>query len=210
VGREESVNASAGYLRWVEQNAQRARPSVVLMVGLTGSGKTWLARQLVPRLDAFHVRSDVERKRLAGLGPLESSSSPPDAGIYSRDFNEKTYARLLDCARHCVNGHESVIIDAASLRRRERRAFASLAQASGARFRMVHCVAPLEELRVRVAQRHRDGLDASEATEELLARQPGYREPFDESELAAVIDADTTSPSCLALVCEALGPVTRS
>jgi uncharacterized protein len=192
------------YLRWAAGQDSRSPPLIVLMVGLSGSGKTWLARQLAVTLDAFHVRSDVERKRLAGLGPLQPSASPPDAGIYTREFNDRTYARLLECARHCLAGQENVVIDAASLRREERKSFAAVAATTGARFRMVHCVAPPQTLRARVAARRREGRDASEATLDLLERQPGFWESFDAAESGSVIVADTTSPECFEHTCEAM------
>jgi len=37
------------------------RPPLVLMEGLSGSGKTWIATRLAPLLRAIHLRSDVER-----------------------------------------------------------------------------------------------------------------------------------------------------
>jgi len=96
-----------------------------------GSGKTSLARAVAAPLGALHVRSDVERKRLAGLGPLDDSRSPPDGGIYSRDFTEQTYARLQDCATSALLGGESMIVDAAFLKRDERRDMLGLRATNG-------------------------------------------------------------------------------
>ena len=48
---------------------------------------------------AIHVRSDVERKRLFGLAPLESSGSGSDGGIYDPAAGQRTYDRLLEVAR---------------------------------------------------------------------------------------------------------------
>lgn len=179
------------YLEWAARQAQRARPSLVLMCGLSGSGKTWLAERIAPVMHALHVRSDIERKRLAGLGPLESSGSAADAGLYTLDFNERTYARLRECAAACLAGGESVVVDAASLRRHERLAFAELARKHGAAFHIVHCVAPLDELKRRITARTTQGGDASEATPALLDRQPQYWEPFAEDELGAVVEVTT-------------------
>jgi predicted kinase len=168
---------------------------LVVMAGLSGSGKTWLARRIADTIGALHVRSDVERKRLAGLSPLERSRSAPDAGIYTLEFNERTYARLLDCTRACLRGGEHVVADAANLRRREREAFVHAAAAAGARVRLLHCAAPMEVLRQRVAERGAVGADASEATVDVLERQPSYWEPLAGPELALCEIVDTTEPS---------------
>jgi predicted kinase len=180
------------YLDWAMQRTVVRAPTLIVMVGLSGSGKTWLARRIAPRLDALHVRSDVERKRLAGLGPLESSRSAPDAGIYTTDFNDRTYARLRDCARDCLLGAMNVVIDAASLRRDERAAFIHVAAECGARLRFVHCHASLAVLRERVAARAQSRDDASEATVALLDRQPGYWEPLTGAEAAITLEVDTS------------------
>jgi hypothetical protein len=175
----------------------RPRPQLVVMVGLSGSGKTWLARRIAQRCAALIVRSDVERKRIAGLQPLDTSASAPDAGIYSREFNMRTYERLRDCAVNCLQGHESVIVDAANLRRGERGLFLAAGREHAADVVIVHCAAPLEVLKRRVAERAAAGADASEATVSLLERQPSYWEPFSDDEKSNVVAVDTTLPDSI-------------
>jgi hypothetical protein len=194
--RERSLecDTAARYLAWAVGRTRRPRPCLVVTCGLSGSGKTSLARAVAAPLGALHVRSDVERKRLAGLGPLDDSRSPPDGGIYSRDFTERTYARLQDCARSALLGGESMIVDAAFLKRDERRDMLGLARRMAVPFAILHCVAPLAVLRERLESRSRSGSDASEAGAAILDRQPGYWEEFDDEERATVVAADTTAP----------------
>lgn len=200
---QQARNAAAGstgaatlahqYLDWAVSQAGRPRARLVVMVGWSGSGKTWLARRIAARCEALIVRSDIERKRLAGLQPLDTSASAPDAGIYSHEFNARTYQRLRDCAADCLHGRESVVVDAANLRRAERDRFVAAARALAAETVIVHCVAPLEVLKRRVAGRAATGADASEATVALLDRQPSHWEPFSDDELTRVVTVDTTS-----------------
>ncbi len=187
----ESQRSARQYLAWASARGQPHRPRLVVMVGLSGSGKTWLARRLATACEALHLRSDVERKRLAGLGPLDDSRSPPDGGLYTREFGERTYARLRECAHSCLAGGANVIVDAANLRHDERSGFLRLGQEFGADVRLVHCHAPLATLKQRVAMRRTGTADASEATVELLDRQPGYWEPFDHAERPLVRRIDT-------------------
>lgn len=181
------------YLDWAVSQTRRPHPRLVVMAGLSGSGKTWLARRIAALCESLVVRSDIERKRLAGLQPLDTSASAPDAGIYSRDFNARTYGRLRDCVADCLRGRENVVVDAASLRRDERDRFVAAARELEAEAVIVHCVAPLEVLKRRVAGRVATGEDASEATVALLDRQPSYWEPFSDSERGHVVTVDTTS-----------------
>jgi len=188
------------YIDWATAQSARPRPRLLITCGLSGSGKTWLARQLAAALGAMHIRSDVERKRLAGLTPLASSRSAPDAGIYTRDFNARTYGRLAECARACLRGGEDVIVDAAFLRRGERGDLLTVAREQGFDARIVHCTAPLDELKRRVAARHAARSDASEADVELLDRQPSYWEPLTPGEVPLTVTADSTDPQALPAV----------
>ena len=86
------------YLSWAEAGMNRFPPQLIITAGVSGSGKTWLARQIAERMPAVHVRSDIERKRIAGLDPLADSRSAPGGGIYRQEINEQTYQRLYGAA----------------------------------------------------------------------------------------------------------------
>ncbi len=191
--RDAAVATCHRYLDWAGRRLAPRRPVLVLTCGLSGSGKTWLARAIAPPLGALHLRSDVERKRLAGLAPCEDSRSDPDGGIYTLEFNARTYQRLEECAAAALAGGESLIVDAAFLRRGERLRFIDLAAAAGAHAVIVHCRAPDAVLRQRVIARSAARSDASEAGVDVLARQPSYWEGFDELELAHVLEVDTSA-----------------
>lgn len=193
-----------GYLSWARRRLEPRSPLLVLTCGLSGSGKTWLADRVARERGLLQVRSDVERKRLAGLGPLDDSRSPPDGGIYTREFNERTYAHLLDCARSAIDGGASLVVDAAFLRARERLAFLALARKLGATARVLHCHAPLEVLRARVGARRAARHDASEADVALLERQQGYWEPLTDAERAAALDVDTSDDESVGRALESL------
>jgi len=189
--RDTSVADCLRYLDWATARLLPHRPVLLLTCGLSGSGKTWLARRIAPALEALHLRSDVERKRLAGLEPLADSRSRPGSGLYTRELNEQTYARLHYCAEAALAGGESVVVDAAFLRRDERDRFHELAARLGAPFTILHCTAPDEVLRERVSMRAARRDDASEAGLDVLERQPAYWENFGARERAFVLTLDT-------------------
>lgn len=207
--RAEAVTDSLRYLDWAEHRLRPRRPALIVTCGLSGSGKTWLAQRLRGPLGTLHVRSDVERKRLAGLRADADSRSPTDAGIYTLEFNERTYARLLDCAAAALAAGEPMIVDAAFLRRAERLRFLALAEELAVPFAIVHCTAPDAILRERVAARSAARSDASEAGLEVLARQPGYWEPFDEPETSQVVGIDTSAPAVVERTLTRLAPLVR-
>jgi hypothetical protein len=163
-----------------------------MMSGLSGSGKTWLAQRLAMRMGAVHVRSDVERKRLAGLPAHLASRSGIDQGLYSLDANAGTYRRLAACAANIVAGGFSAIVDATFQRRGDRTLFSRVAADAGVPLVLVRCRAPVDVLRARIIERSRKGGDASEADLTVLEHQQASFEAIDPGEALEVIDADTT------------------
>ncbi|MGH8259459.1 MAG: AAA family ATPase, partial [Steroidobacteraceae bacterium] len=106
-------------------------PCLFLMSGLSGSGKTWIARQLAERLAAVHIRSDVERKRLTGLREYESSRAGLAQDIYSSRMSAAVYDDLARAAEDLLSGGIPAVIDAAFLRRAQRTRFVELAARLG-------------------------------------------------------------------------------
>jgi aminoglycoside phosphotransferase family enzyme/predicted kinase len=182
----------AAYVTVARDLLKPGKPRLVLMSGMSGSGKTWLAQRLAPRLSAVHVRSDVERKRLASLPEHESSRSGIDQGLYAPEANVDTYRRLAACASHIVAGGFSAIVDATFQRRADRALFSRLAREAGVPLVLVRCRAPVDVLRTRILERGGEGHDASEANLAVLDRQRATFEVIDPGESLEVIDADTT------------------
>jgi aminoglycoside phosphotransferase family enzyme/predicted kinase len=170
------------YLELAARLAERRHPSLILMHGVSGSGKTLLSQQLLEGLGAVRLRSDVERKRLFGLKPLEDSRGIP-GGIYTQEAGERTRERLLALARGLLQEGFSVIIDATFLARDWRQPFQSLAAQAGVPWLLVSPQAPLEVLRQRVRQRQVRGRDASEADTAVLEAQWAAKEPLQPEEL---------------------------
>jgi uncharacterized protein len=173
----------------------RKSPLLTLMSGLSGSGKTWLARRLAPDLGAVHIRSDIERKRMSGLAEHADSHSQPGAGLYSAGQSERVYDHLAECAEDVIAGGYSAIVDAAFLLRAQRSRFVELARRLSVPVQVVVCEAPLAMLRKRVADRHTAGTDASEADLAVLEWQMKHQEPIQSAESLPVIKVSANDPA---------------
>jgi aminoglycoside phosphotransferase family enzyme/predicted kinase len=179
------------YLDCASRALARRRPALVLMSGLSGSGKTWLANRLAPLLGGVHLRSDIERKRLAGLTEHARSGAAVGAGIYSRAFTQRVYEHLAAAADDVLAGGYVAIVDATFARRDDRGAFRKLARRIGVSACLIHCRAAHEVLVKRIIARHLEGEDPSEADVSVLDWQKEHWEPVGADEQWAVIDAQT-------------------
>ena len=170
------------HVHLAERLAAPAHAALLIMHGLSGSGKTTVAQDLLEALGAVRLRSDVERKRLFGIAAQARSGSGLDAGLYAPEANERSYARLADLAREVLAARYPVIVDAAFLKRTERERFAALARDAGARFLIAACTAQAATLRARVVARATEARDASEAGLAVLERQFATAEPLAQDE----------------------------
>jgi uncharacterized protein len=163
---------------------RRPAPTLTITHGLPGSGKTYDSQRLLERTGAIRLRSDVERKRLFGL-TMFADSRGSGVELYTPETTARTYTQLCDIARGLLQAGWPVIIDAAFLRRDERRAAQQVATDLRVPFAILHCEAPAELLRRRVAARTGD---ASEADIAVLARLEAAAEPLDAAEQALVMN----------------------
>lgn len=165
------------HLDLAESLARRRQPALLLMHGVSGSGKTWLSQMLLEALGAVRLRSDVERKRLFGLRPLEDSRAVA-GGIYTPEAGRRTFEHLHSTAAGLLDMGLPVIVDATFLLRAHRQPFLDLARQLGVPLRVITLEADEALLRARVAERVRRRDDASEADLAVLEAQLGSREPL--------------------------------
>ena len=191
---EEGIAAQAKidlYLRCARDLIRPAAPILLITHGLSGSGKTSITNELVSRLPAIRCRSDLERKRLHGLAPLEKSGSQLATGLYAPDSTRETYERLLHHAALGLRAGLNVIVDATFLRRAERESFHRLAEKERARFVILDFSAEEPVLRERIAERAARGGAVSEATLEVLDHQIATQEPLHGEELSCALPVST-------------------
>ncbi|HEY9620101.1 MAG TPA: AAA family ATPase [Crinalium sp.] len=181
--KKAAAETAALYYRLAWQYAQPRQGQLILMAGLSGSGKSTTARHLAKQLGAIHVRSDAVRKHLAGI-PLAQRGGDD---LYTPEMTAKTYGRLLDLGISLAKEGYTVILDAKYDRQNLRDAVTNQAQAAQLPYRIVHCDAPIEVLRDRLEKRTGDIADA---TTDVLAKQ--YLEPFTDAEQPHLITVDTT------------------
>jgi hypothetical protein len=183
--KAEAEATAALYYRLAWQYAQPQAGQLILMSGLSGSGKSTTARSLARHLGAVHIRSDAVRKHLAGMALLERGS----ADLYTPEMSQKTYDRLLDLGIALASQGYAVILDAKYDRQAFRSAAIAQAQIHQLPVKILHCTAPLEVIRDRLQKRTGDIADA---TADLLDQQKTATEPFTETEQEYVQTLDTT------------------
>jgi aminoglycoside phosphotransferase family enzyme/predicted kinase len=170
--RERIASAALPYFNLARALIAPPRPTLLAVGGLSGTGKSLLARALAPDLlpqpGAVLFRSDVERKLLFGVGEMERLP----AQAYTPEAGAKVYAALNDKARRVAAAGHSAIVDAVFAAPEERRAVARIASSLGVRFQGLFLAADLATRLERVGRRRNDASDAN-------AKVAGQQEAYD-------------------------------
>jgi aminoglycoside phosphotransferase family enzyme/predicted kinase len=172
-----------------------AAPRLIAVGGLSGTGKSAVARAIAPSVGAFpgavHVRSDVERKRLFVVAPWERLP----ARAYAPEISDQVYAVCRKRALMALEGGQAVIVDAVHAKQEEREALAALAAQKRISFAGLWLEAPASVLRDRIAARTDD---VSDATPEVVDVQLGYDiGPQSFEVIDAGLPVDQVVASCL-------------
>jgi len=153
--------AAEGNSALADRVLEPASPRLVVIGGLSGTGKSTLARLLGARIGRMPggrvLRSDVFRKRLAGLPP--ETRLPPTH--YTRHSDEATYEAMFESADDHLACGSSVILDAVFMSRSERDVAEALAIRARVPFTGIWLEAPEQDRIERVRARARDASDAS-------------------------------------------------
>ncbi len=180
----EAQTKLTGHLDWCAARTKRGPGRLIVMNGVSGTGKSYWARQLVRACGAIRLRSDVLRKVQHGISVTASSGAPLGGGLYNASKSHDLYADLAQLAQGLLAEGETVIIDAACLQKSQRRALYAAAREAHAPTTVLQLTGPVALLRERIAKRNAAGGDPSEADAEVLAWQlenqdlPGSDEPF--------------------------------
>ncbi len=154
--------------------APLTKPTIIAVAGFSGTGKTAVARAIAEELGLRVVSSDAVRKSLFGSG---MQASRYGEGIYNAEASRLTYQTLLKQGLSIFNQDKGVILDATFQRAKDRSLVREMAEAIGAKWRLIECQSPPDVIHERLDRRDtlKDGL--SDATWETYLRQRSEFEP---------------------------------
>ncbi len=161
--RRELEETARDYLAMAIDQLRPAPPQLIAIGGLSGSGKSTVARSLAPSIGpvpgALVLRSDEIRKRLCGVPDICRLG----AAGYTADVTNRVYHTLIDLAQMAVTAGHSVIVDAVFARPTDRAAVEAAAASASVPFTGIWLEAPAAMLTTRVAERDLDASDADAA-----------------------------------------------
>jgi hypothetical protein len=180
--RRTAIAATAtAYFQRARQYAESFNPQrLVVTCGLTGTGKSTLARKLASQFSLVVVRSDVVRKELLGLAPNDRCHVPFGEGEYAANTTDRTYAAMLTRARDLLACGHSVVLDGCFIQRDQRAGAVQLGATTGVPLLVLECRADEATVRSRLERRRANPQAVSDGRWEIYRGQLEQFEPPDE------------------------------
>ncbi len=182
------------YITLAQTLAHPAPPNLIIMHGLSGSGKSTISQVLLENMGAIRLRSDVERKRMCGLSPDASSTQDAKAELYGADTTESLYHHLRKLAQGLLSSGYSTIVDATFLKRRYRDLLRCLAEGEHVPFLILDVQASFPIMQERLVTRAHQRSDASEADLAVLLQQQRQQEPLQKDEKTVTFSINSEDP----------------
>lgn len=190
-----AIKPARDYLALADHYARELGPPLLMVVrGLSGTGKSTVAQALADQLGVSLLRTDSIRREL--FGPSAASIGFNQAH-YAPEQRSRVYEEMLDRAERLLVNGATVILDGTFLSTRSRAQAASLARRHAALPIIFHCECPVEVARSRVSERFAAGRGDSEIRVEHLDQQRLVDEPDPVGIAAHAIDTVAELPMML-------------
>ncbi|SHE23712.1 AAA family ATPase [methanotrophic endosymbiont of Bathymodiolus puteoserpentis (Logatchev)] len=184
--QKQALSRYHNYLRLAQRYTQPTLQLLVIMQGVSGSGKSWLAEQIINHYQIINLRSDVERKRVQVCAEKANEQ-------YSAENRNIIYQHLLGLAKDILLENYSVLIDATFLEQQQRALFLQLSRQCGVPFIIIHTEADQATLLERIQSRSKQTDNVSDATPAVLENQQNSQQALSDDELKYSISVDTAS-----------------
>ena len=173
-------------------------PQLIAIGGLSGSGKTTVARAIAPQVGAFpgavHLRSDLERKAYFNVPPFEKLP----ASAYQPQVSDKVYRIMRTKAQLALAAGQAVVLDAVHATHDERKMAEAVAADVGCAFTGIWLDADTALRVERVGHRGQDASDAdvlvAEKQDDMQLGEMTWRQ----------VDAGQTVSDLVAQICAGL------
>jgi aminoglycoside phosphotransferase family enzyme/predicted kinase len=205
-GTKYARHVARDYMLLADRYASQLGPPWVIVVrGLSGTGKSTLAEALSERLGAELLQTDRIRREIF---PQEPRGQGIDQGRYRPVCRAAVYNELIRRAKDLAEQGLSVILDGTFLATESCARVARLAQGLGAMPLIVRCYCSRQVALRRIQERIAQGRSLSEATIATYEHQRQTEEPAPLNVSSLNVDSNDALPAMLDDVVARLRPMT--
>jgi predicted kinase len=166
-------------------------PKIIIFFGLSGTGKTFLSQNLLKKLPAVYLASDIIRKNLLKLDPSKHYYAQFEKGIYSPEITLNTYEKMIDMAIEELSYGRDVIIDATFREKKFRDLLKEKLKKVKAKVYWILCTAEDEVIKERISKRLLENTYSDALWDIYLSQKQKFIFPEDCSPLLVLNTSDS-------------------
>jgi len=160
---------------------QKHKPLIFLVTGLTGTGKSTVARKIAVDYHAAQINTDVVRKEIAGIDKFEQHHDQFNTGLYDPKKIDDTYEKVMEQAAIFLMKNENVVLDATFQKKKYRDMVRHVAAKHHAMLVRIQCICPDDVVKKRLEDRVKKK-SISDGRWEIYLQQKTTFEPFSSQE----------------------------
>lgn len=168
------------------------KPILFVTSGLTGSGKTTIARKISIDYGAHLISTDAVRKELEGIDKFERHHDAYNTGLYSPEKMAITYDKIIEIADGCLSKGKDVVLDATFKTKDLRSKAKKIADKNNAHCLFLYCNCPEDKIKEYLEERVKKK-SISDGRWEIYVKQKDSFEYFNKNENFVEIDVSNKS-----------------
>jgi hypothetical protein len=129
------------------------KPLLFLVSGLSGTGKSTIARKIAVDYHAVQINTDVVRKEVAGIDQFEQHHDQVDTGLYDPKRVDDTYEQVMKRAADVLKNGGNVVLDATFQKKKYRQMAHHIAMKHHSAMVIVECICPDDVVKKRLEDR---------------------------------------------------------
>jgi aminoglycoside phosphotransferase family enzyme/predicted kinase len=126
------------------KNKKDVKPILFITTGLTGTGKTTVARKFAVDYNAKIISSDNIRKEFSGIDKYERHYDAYNTGLYSPKKMRETYDKIFEKAEIFLKNQKNIVLDATFKTEELRNIARNISKKNNACFVILYCNCPKE------------------------------------------------------------------
>ena len=170
------------------KNKKNSKPILFITTGLTGTGKTTIARKIAVDYKAQIISTDSVRKEILGIDKYERHYDAYNTGLYSPKKMIETYDKIFEKTDFLLNKKKNVVLDATFKTEKLRDTARKISQKNNANFLIVYCNCPEEKVKKYLDNRA-NKKSISDGRWEIYIKQ---KDSFEKPEKTDLIEIDVS------------------
>jgi uncharacterized protein len=175
------------YSKLFSRSLKDCKPILFITSGLTGTGKTTVAKKISVDYNAQLISTDSIRKELEGIDKFERHHDAYNTGLYSPEKMLLTYNKIFEKADGFLKKGKNVVLDATFKNEDLRNKAKDIAIKNKINFQILYCTCP-EDLVKKYLDNRVKKKSISDGRWEIYLKQKESFEPFNSKDNIVEVD----------------------